>query len=255
MEADMNGKGSTIIAGGVIAALVIGAVALGAALVRPAPTQAAQAAQTGNTVVRQITVVGTGEAKAAPDRATVELGVRSDAKTAREALADNSGKMAALIGQVKQLGVAAKDIQTRNFNISPTYTQDGHTVTGYQVTNTVSVVIRNLNSAGDLLDKVVSAGANTIYGMSFDIDNPKALQEQARNAAVADARARAEAMVKAAGGTVGQIITISENIGSVQPPVIMRGVAESAATAGGAAPIETGEQTIQAQVQISYELR
>ena len=251
----MNGKGAAIVVGGVIAALVIGAVALGAALMRPGVAQAVQTAQTGNTVVRQITVVGTGEAKAAPDRATVELGVRSEAKTAREALSDNSGKMAALIDQVKQLGVAAKDIQTSNFNISPTYTQDGHTVTGYQVTNTVSVVIRNLNSAGDLLDKVVSAGANTVYGMSFDIDNPKALQEQARNGAVADARTRAEAMAKAAGGTIGQIITISENIGSVPQPLIARGVAESAATAGGAPPVETGEQTIQAQVQITYELR
>jgi uncharacterized protein YggE len=72
---------------------------------------------------------------------------------------------------------------------------------------------------------------------------------------VADARTRAEAIAKAAGGTVGQIITISENIGSVPQPLIMRGAADSAAVAGGAPPVETGEQTIQAQVQITYELR
>ncbi len=248
----MNGKLSTIIAGGVIAALIVGAAALGAVLARPA---AIQAAPIGNALVRQITVVGTGEAKATPDRATVELGVRSEAKSAREALTDNSAKMAALIDQLKQLGIAAKDIQTRNFNVSPTYTQDGHTVTGYQVTNSVSVVIRDLKGAGDLLDKVVSAGANTIYGMSFEIDNPKALQTQARDAAVADAQARAQAMAKAAGGTVGQVITISENVGAPPRPVLMRGAVESAPAAAGAAPVETGEQTIDAQVEVTYELR
>ena len=246
----MNGKIGTLIAGGVIAALIVGAAALGATLARPTPTQAAQA---GGGVVRQITVVGTGETKAPPDRATIQLGVQSEAQTAQDALTDNSGKMTALINKLKELGVDPKDIQTSNFSVSPTYSSNGRTVTGYQVTNTVSVVIRDVAKAGDMLDKVVSAGANTIYGIAFSINDPKALQEAARNQAIADARTRAQAMAQAAGGTVGQVLTISETIG-MPPPIMGRGAAMAEA-AGGAAPIETGEQTVTAQVQITFELR
>lgn len=246
----MNGKFSAVLMGAVIAAVTIGAAALGVVLARPAPTQAAQVS--GN-APRQITVVGNGEAKAAPDRATVNIGVQSEAQTSREALTDNNAKMAALIDQIKKLGIAAKDIQTSNFNIAPTYSSDGRTVTGYQVHNSVAVIIRDLKNAGDVLDKVVSAGANSVSGIGFDINDPKALQATARDAAIADARTRAAAMAKAAGGTVGQILTISENISSPPTPALMREATQPAA--GGAAPIETGEQTITAQVQITFELR
>ncbi len=248
----MNGKISTVVTAALIAALVMGAAALGAVFARPTPTQAAQP---GGGVVRQITVVGSGEAKAAPDRANIQLGVQSEAQTAREALTDNSTKMAGLIDQLKKLGVADKDIQTSNFNIAPTYEPNGRTVTGYQVNNTVSVIIRNLAGTSDLLDKIVSAGANTVYGMSFDIDNPKALQTTARDAAIADARVRADAIAKAAGGSVGQVLTISETIGSPPQPLMRVGAAADQAAAGGAPPVQTGEQTINAQVQITYELK
>lgn len=246
----MNGKLSAVLIGGVIAALIVGAAALGAVLARPATIQAAQ---TGGSPVRQVTVVGTGEAKATPDRATVQLGVQSEAATAREALTANSTSMAGLVEQLTQLGIAANDIQTSNFNISPTYSDDGRTVSGYQVTNMVSVIIRNVQGAGDLLDKVVSAGANTIYGIGFSIDNPQALQAAARDAAIADARARAQAMATAAGGSVGQILTLSETIGA-PPPVLMQR-AEAAMAADAAPPIQAGEQAVSAQVQITYELR
>ncbi len=246
----MNGKLSAVLIGGVIAALIVGATALGAVLARPATIQAAQ---TGGTLVRQITVVGTGEAKATPDRATVQLGVQSEAATAREALTANSTSMTGLIEQLTQLGIAASDIQTSNFNISPTYSDDGRTVSGYQVTNMVSVIIRDVGAAGDLLDKVVSAGANAVYGIGFSIDNPQALQAAARDAAIADARARAQAMATAAGGSVGQILTLSETIDS-PPPVLMQR-AEAAMAADAAPPIQAGEQAVSAQVQITYELR
>lgn len=246
----MNNKFSALLMGGVIAALVVGAAALGAVLARPATTEAAQ---TGASLVRQITVVGTGEARATPDRATVQLGVQSEAAAAQEALTANSAKMAALIEQLKQLGVAAADIQTSSFNISPTYAENGRTVTGYQVTNMVSVIIRDVQATGDLLDKVVAAGANTVYGIGFSIDDPQALQATARDAAIADARARAQAMATAAGGTVGQILTISETIG--EPPVVFARAETAMAADAAAPPIEAGEQAVNAQVQITYELR
>ena len=250
----MKSNMRTIVTGGMIAAIIAAVAAMGTFWSRPAR---AQAPQTGGTAVRHITVVGMGEAKAAPDRATVQIGVQSEAKTAREALTDNNAKMAGLIDQLKKLGIQAKDIQTSNFNISPTYSQNGRTVTGYQVNNMVSVVIRDITKAGDLLDKVVNAGANTIFGMSFSIDDPKPLQTTARNAAIADARTRAQAMAQAAGVSLGQILSISETIN--MPPVFMApGAMPDRGGAGGAAassPIETGEQTITAQVQLSFELR
>ena len=153
----MNSKWSSVFIGGVVAAMIVAAGALGAFFARPGVTQAAQT--NGGTIVRQITVIGNGEVKGAPDQATVQLGVQSQAQTSTAALADNSTKMEALLAKLKELGVAEKDIQTSNFSISPTYGDDGQTVTGYQVNNSASVTIRNIASTGALLDSVVAAGS------------------------------------------------------------------------------------------------
>jgi uncharacterized protein len=238
--------------GGVVAVLVVAAGALGALFARPGTTQAAQTV--GGSVVRQITVVGTGDAKGAPDQATVQIGVQSQAQTSSDALADNSTKMEALLAKLRELGVAEKDIQTSNFSISPTYGDDGQTVTGYQVNNTASVTIRNIATTGELLDNVVAAGANAIYGISFGIADPKALEGQARDAAIADARARAQTMAQAAGGSLGQILSITETIGA-QPIPLMVGASEAMLADAKAVPIAQGEQTVNAQVQITFELR
>lgn len=247
----MNGKFGSWILAALVIALVLGAATLGAVLARPATTQAAQT--TGNGIVRQITVVGNGEVKITPDQATVQIGVQTEGATSSDAMTANNTQMAALIEQLKQLGIAEKDIQTSNFAISPTYGTDGRAVTGYQVNNMVTVTIRKIAQTGELLDKVVKAGANNVWGISFGIGDPTTLQSAARDAAIADARTRAEAMAKAAQGSVGQVLTITENVGSVPQPVMMR--AEAQADTANAVPIATGEQTVSAQVQITFELR
>jgi uncharacterized protein YggE len=247
----MNSKWSSVLIGGVVAAMIVAAGAIGAIFARPGVTQAAQTV--GGSVVRQITVIGTGEVKGAPDQATVQLGVQSQAQTSSAALADNNTKMEALIAKLKELGIADKDIQTSNFSISPTYGDDGQTVTGYQVNNSASVTIRDIASTGTLLDSVVEAGSNSIYGISFGIGDSKALQGEARNAAIADAKVQAEAMAKAAGGSVGQILSITESIGSAPQPMFLR--AEAMMADAKAVPIAQGEQAVSAQVQITYELR
>ncbi len=247
----MNSKWSSVLIGGVVAAMIIAAGALGAFFARPGVTQAAQTV--GGSVVRQITVIGTGEAKGTPDQATVQLGVQSQAPTSSAALADNNTKMEALIAKLKELGIADKDIQTSNFSISPTYGNDGQAVTGYQVNNSASVTIRNIATTGTLLDSVVAAGSNSIYGISFGIGDPKSLQGEARNAAITNAKAQAEAMAQAAGGSVGQILSITESIGSVPQPMMMQ--SEAMMADAKAVPISQGEQSVSAQVQITYELR
>ena len=247
----MSGKWSGALVGGVVAVLIVAAGALGAFFARPAVTSAAQTV--GGSVVRQITVIGTGEVKGTPDQATIQLGVQSQAQTSSAALADNNTKMEALLAKLKELGVADKDIQTSNFSISPTYGDDGQTVTGYQVNNSASVVIRNIATTGELLDSVVAAGSNSIYGISFGIGDTKMLQGQARNAAITDAKAQAQAMAQAAGGSVGQILSISETIGSVPQPFMVQ--SEAMMADAKAVPDAQGEQAVSAQVQVTYDLR
>ena len=213
----------------------------------------AQAQGSGVPGMRQVTVVGSGEAHVAPDMATVQLGVENNAPTAQEALAQNTAQAQAILDQLKQLGVAAKDLQTSGFTIYPTYSNDNRTVTGYTVSNMVSVMIRDLSKAGTLLDQVVSAGANRVYGISFGLSDPKAAQAQARDAALAEASAKATQLAKGTGATVGSVLVITENIGAVTPlPAMLAGRADMA---GAPVPVQPGEQTVTAQVQVTFELR
>ncbi len=200
--------------------------------------------------VRHIDVTGSGKVYAAPDQATVQLGVTSQATSAAEALKDNSAKTAAVLTSIKNIGVDAKDIQTNDFSIFPTYASNGTTITGYQVNNTVVVVIRDLANAGTILDQVVQAGANNISGLSFDIADPSKLQADARAKAIADARAKAEAMASAAGVSLGDIITISESVSSAPMPMARVAMADAAAV-----PVATGQQQIAVDVTISFVLR
>ena len=200
--------------------------------------------------VRHIDVTGSGKVYAAPDQATVHLGVTSQAVSAAEALKDNSAKTAAVLTSIKNIGVDAKDIQTNDFSIYPTYASNGTTITGYQVNNTVVVVIRDLANAGPILDQVVQAGANNISGLNFDIADPSKLQAEARAKAIADARAKAEAMASAAGVSLGDIITISESVASAPMPMARVAMADAAAV-----PVATGQQQIAVDVTISFVLR
>ncbi len=232
-------------------ALVLGAVALALLLARPQATAAA----TTSSVVRQITVVGSGDVKVAPDTAQVQMGVQTQAPTAREALSQNTTQMEALLARLREFGIEEKDIQTSSVSIWPRYGSNGTEVIGYDANNSVTVTIRNIAQTGELLDRVVEAGANNIGGISFTVDDPSALQTNARNVALVDAKTRADAMAQAVGGSVGQVLSITENIG--QPPQIyeQRMAMDTGAGASSAVPVQPGQHTITAQVQVTYELR
>ncbi len=246
----MQSRVPTVIAAVAVAALVFAAGALGAVLSRPRTNAAA----TNATPVRQITVVGQGKTVAVPDTAVVQLGVQTLADTAREALTQNNAAAEALLAKLRELGVADRDIQTSSVNIWPQYDRDGTRVTGYQVANTVTVKIRNIEQTGALLDQVVDAGANNVSGISFTIDDPSALEQEARNQALSNARARAEAMARTTGASIGEILYITESIG-MQPPVPLFEAAAAAEAADTRVPVEPGEQTVTAQVQVTFELR
>lgn len=244
-EPIVNNRIATI--GTVIAALIL--VLLGGifAVLLSRPVSAAQVGGVGP---RQITVVGNGEVKVTPDMATVQIGAQTDGATSQEALNANNTQVAAIIAKLKELGIAEADIQTANFSISPRYDTNGQTVTGYQVSNTVSVTIRNLSQAGTLLDEVVKVGANQVYGISFDVADRTALENQARDKALENAKAKAQQLATAAGGSIGQVLVVTETIGG--GPVFP--MAARADVAAGV-PVQAGQQTVSLQVQVTYQLQ
>ncbi|MGD9868960.1 MAG: SIMPL domain-containing protein [Hyphomicrobiales bacterium] len=205
---------------------------------------------------RSVTVTGQGEVNARPDMATVSTGVVTEDQTARAALDANTAAMTKLIASLKAGGVAAKDIRTSNFNVSPVYTQpkernERPRIDGYRVSNAVTVAVRDLEKLGPILDSVVGDGANQAGGIQFGFADPDALEQQARKAAIADAKARAELYAAAAGAKLGKVMTIAETGYAPPRPYATRALAKEAAAP---VPVEAGEQAVTASVSVTWEL-
>lgn len=203
--------------------------------------------------VRQITVTGEGRVSAAPDMAVLRLGVSREARKASDAMRLASEAAAAVLAQVKKAGVAARDVQTANVSLSPRWQNEKNTaprIVGYIASNDLSVRVRDLESLGALMDSVVSDGANQMNGLSFAIAEPRPLQDQARQAAVADARAKAELLAQAAEVSLGAVMTISES-GGFRAPVAM---ARGAMMEFSAVPIAAGEMDVNASVTIVFSI-
>ena len=200
-----------------------------------------------------IAMTGHGEIRAAPDMAQVTIGVTASATTAAQAVAANSARMKTVFAALAKLGVPERNIQTANFFVSPQYTNgDNNTprrLTGYQVNNDVTVRVEDVGKLGSALDALVAAGANQINGISFSIQNDGPLLEKARAQAVADARARAETYAKAAGVSLGPILSISEGGGESPPRPMDRMAAMAAETR-----IAPGEQSVTADVSVVWEI-
>jgi uncharacterized protein YggE len=215
------------------------------------------AASTASTVQessREITVTGTGTASAQPDIAQVSIGVQVTSPTVAQATQKDQAQMASVIAKLKELGVTANDIQTSDYSIFPQRNfQNGSSgqVTGYQVSNTAQVTIRDLSKVSTILDQVTQAGANNVFGVTFSVENPAQLQSEAIDKAVADAQARASELAKASGVQLGEIVSISQ----VVAPTPVSLAAASAQAAGGAVPIQPGTIKVNAQVQISYVIK
>jgi uncharacterized protein len=208
-----------------------------------------------NKVVRLISVTGQGEIRTVPDAATVNIGVVTNAATAREALDANSKNMTALIDMLKKAGVDARDLSTSNFSVGPRYDYNNNTqppkILGYDVSNQVTVVVRKIDELGELLDVAVSTGSNQINGVSFMVSKPDGALDEARKLAVADARSKAEIYAAAGGFKLGTIVSLSEGV-SVQQP--QPHVLKQARAADAAVPIAEGEQTLTVEINVNYEI-
>ena len=209
-------------------------------------------------LARIISVTGEGEAAAPPDMATINTGVSTQADKARAALDQNNATMEKLLTILEERGIAEKDVQTVNFSVHPVYERDeeGRTepkVAGYRVDNQVQVRVRNLDSLGQVLDALVSAGSNQISGINFGIDDPSDVLNQARRLAITDARERAQVYAKTADVVVGPIIQISEQ--TIAPPQPMRMGRMAFSAEAARVPIATGEQQFHVTVNVIYELK
>lgn len=215
--------------------------------------------------LRTISVSGTGRISAAPNIADIDIGVVTQASTARDALSANNEQMETLHKVLKERGVAAKDIQTTNFNINPQYSQPPvpqpgvpqrefvPKIIGYNVQNSVRITARDLAKFGEVLDAVVTAGANQMHGIRFRIDGNESLLENARKKAMQEAKKKAELMAGEAGVIVGLPISIRDEASPMPPnpqPMMGRAMLSAASV-----PIASGEQELSVTVHVVYELK
>jgi uncharacterized protein YggE len=219
------------------------------------PTTVNQAAQP---VVRTLSVNGVGEVFLTPDIAYIYIGVHTEAPAASEAVDSNKTQTNAVIDAIKKAGVDDKDIRTTNFSIYPSqqYSPDGQqTGTIYMVDNTVYVTVRDLDNLGSLLDDVISAGANTINSIQFDVADKTQAIKEARGKAVEDVGKQAQELAEAAGVKLGSIQTISFFDSSPYPMYEGKGGGGGAMTAEASVPIQPGQLTIAVTVSVSYEIK
>ena len=205
-----------------------------------------------------ITVSGQGVAFGAPDVADIQIGVQAQARTVADARDQAASAMDGVVKSIKGNGVAADDIRTVQFSIDPRYTTPpgggSSVLTGYQVTNVVTVRIRKIDTAGKIIDDAASAGGNntTIRSISFSILDQTKLQAEARELAVKDAKDRADKLAKLNGVKAGKPLQISEGSGSVTP--ISYAPAPSLARSDVATTIESGQLRITVNVNVNYAI-
>jgi uncharacterized protein YggE len=238
-----------------LAMAVLGTGAIG--LTRGATAQ--DATPVTSTTTATVTVNGTGSVTVTPDAASISVGVNVVNANLSEAQAAATSQMTAVIDTLKAAGIDEKDIQTSNYSvyIMQNYDNNGFPaeITGYQVNNQVNVTVRDLDAIGEILDDVVAAGANSIYGINFMVTDVEAAASQARASAVANANAKAEELATATGATLGRIISITENYSPSTMPEMFEGAGGAAMdSAKSSVPFQAGGTIVQVDVTITYEL-
>jgi uncharacterized protein YggE len=227
----------------IVLAAIFTACALSPALAQPPPPPS-------------ISVTGEATISVPPDLAQIDGGVTTEAKTAREASEANNKAMGTVLLALKNAGIPEKDFQTSRLSLQPqSSTTRGSTapaqIVGYRASNRVTVTVRDVTKLASVIDALVGGGANDISGIHFAVSESSKLLDKARGEALADARRKAEIYANAAGVTLGQPLSISEQGGSAPPIVFRRMAADMAASA----PIAQGEETLRMAVSVSYEIK
>ncbi|MFP3853197.1 MAG: SIMPL domain-containing protein, partial [Anaerolineales bacterium] len=203
-------------------------------------------------------VTGTGRARGEPDLATLNVGVNIADESISEAVEESNRTIAEITAAIQEHGVEPADIQTTNFGIWAEEQWDPETGQRlpdrlYRVDSTVQINVREVDRVGEILEASIQAGANNIYGLTFGLQDSSDLVAKAREAAIADAEAKAASIAEALGLELGQVVTVVDITGDFVSPVF-----ESAAmgVGGGAGepPISEGAMSVSASVQISFEI-
>ena len=204
---------------------------------------------------RAITVIGKGKVSLKPDIATINVGAEARANTVSEAKTEVDAQMAVIATTLQETGIAEEDIQTSHYSIH--YEQEpmmregpaSESQGGYRVSSMVQVTVRDVEKAGDVLDAVVQAGANQVYGVTFTVADESIWQSEARAKAMADARSRAQELAGLAEVELGEVLSVSEIIGSVPVPMM-----ESRLGMGGGG-IAPGELELGTQIQVTFAIQ
>lgn len=203
----------------------------------------------------QVVASATGEAQLTPDRAAVYIGVQTRASKANAAARDNAQRQGAIIGAIVALGIPREQISTENYSVSPDTRFDQATqrtsVIGYVVSNVVRVEVRRIDQIGTLLDTALAKGANQINSLDFFASNADSARHEALAQAVARARSDAEAMARAAGGTLGSLIELGT--ADTGPRPVYRVTAMMDAVRATQTPIEPGQQKVQVIVTATWQ--
>ncbi|MBX9645802.1 MAG: SIMPL domain-containing protein [Xanthobacteraceae bacterium] len=201
-----------------------------------------------------VSVTGEATVSVPPDQAQIDGGVTSDAKTAREASDANNAAMGKVLLALKGAGIDEKDYQTSRLSLQPQYAPNRSgpsPVVGYRASNRVTVRLRDVAKVANIIDVLVGAGANELGGINFMVSQASKLLDEAREKAVADARRKAEIYAKAAGVTLGEPLSISEEGGAAP---VFRGKMVGG-MAASAAPIAQGEETLSVTVNVSWAIK
>lgn len=250
---------ATVLRFGIVAALLIGLV--GAIAAYNASSATAQGTPVpGTEQLRTIKVGGEGRVKVTPDAASVVVGVEIFNEALADAQAEANAVTQAINDAATAAGIEEDDLQTVNYNVFVIneYDNDGTIVgvEGYMVTNQVQVTIRDLDSLGGLLDQMVQAGANTVYGVSFFVSDPSEAASQARQLAVADAQAKADELASSLGTEITGVVTVTET--SAPAPAAQDVMYEAdmagAGRAGGSVPISAGSTEVIVRVEVVFEI-
>ena len=238
--------------------LAVGAFAGLALAVAFGPTLAmrpAQAVDPATTPEHTISESGIGRVTTVPDVADVRVGVMVTRVKVRDAQAAAATAMTAVITSLRSAGIDDKDIQTTSLSLQPVYdySSNGNAprLTGYQIVNAVQATVRKLDTISDVIDGALSAGATTLDGITFRVDDPTGAEAQARDAAMKDARAKADALAKAAGVSITGVASISEQSGSVPVPMPYY-AAGAAADKAASTPIAVGTNEVDVSVGVVY---
>ena len=244
----------------ILATLVLAAAIIALAITATRPAAAAVTTPSATTAPSGISVSGTARIEGVPDTLRLDIGVNVVEPTVDAALTKANEASAALQKALQEGGVAERDIASTQLSIQPQYDYATNTarITGYQVTQSVSAKLRDLDTAGEVIGAAAATGgdATVVNGISFDLEDNAALLSSARERAIADAKAKAEEYADAAGRGLGQVVSITESTQSIPQPY-------AADLAAGAVvddslrsvPLAPGTQTVSVEVQVTYAFR